>query len=321
MDRAPDLSVSIVTRNSAACVEALFETLARQQGVEWELCVVDNASTDKTPGMLAQPRLSRRLANLTLNSRNVGHGAAHNQNLDRFAGRHVLFMNPDVTLAPDVFAGLVALLDSDPTIGAAAPNLREGPSRTPFPPRRFYPGEGMVPLTKGLFRNEYAWASGACLAVRRSLFEELRGFDPAFFLYADDIDLCLRIRRAGYRIEWRPDLKVIHEGLQSQLDVSEYERRRRLFVGIATFWEKHYSPADVYAMARFQRVCAGLLMQFNMADRRFASERLRARRDVCTEWLARHDRPPGSIMWKIAARQAAIAAEWIRQGRFPLDDY
>jgi N-acetylglucosaminyl-diphospho-decaprenol L-rhamnosyltransferase len=208
-DDLMDLSVSMVTYNSASCLDGFLRSLARQEGVRWELLVVDNASQDGTPAKL------ERLPNVTLNRTNVGYAAAHNQNLSRFHGRHVLFLNPDLTFSPDLFAGLVSFLDENPLVGVVGPRVLEGPERIPFPPRRFYPGEGMLALEPGLRRKEYAWLSGCCLAIRRAVLEQVRGFDPDYFLYQEETDLCLRVRRAGYRVACCPELEVEHVGQQS----------------------------------------------------------------------------------------------------------
>ena len=190
----PDLSVSMVTYNSARCLDGILESLAAQQGVRWELFVVDNASQDGTRAKL------EHFSNVTPNRMNVGYGAAHNQNLSRFCGRHVLFLNPDLTFSTGLFAGLTKFLDENPQVGITSPRVTEGQERIPFPPRRFYPGEGMVPLEPGLRRKEYAWISGCCLAIRRAVLEQVGGFDPDYFLYQEETDLCPRVRRAGYRI-------------------------------------------------------------------------------------------------------------------------
>ena len=250
----PDLSVSMVTYNSAPCLDGILESLAGQQGVRWKLFVVDNASQDGTRAKLEQ------LSNVTLNRTNVGFGAAHNQNLSRFRGRYVLFLNPDLTFSTDLFAGLTNFLDENPQVGIAGPRVLEGRDRIPFPPRRFYPGEGMVPLEPGLRRKEYAWISGCCLAIRRAALEQVGGFDPGYFLYQEETDLCLRVRRAGYRIAWCPELEVEHAGQQSQTEFSEYERARKLFEGTAQFLRKHYGTRQLNSMFRFQHLGTSTLL-------------------------------------------------------------
>jgi glycosyltransferase involved in cell wall biosynthesis len=168
-----DLSVSIVAFNSADSLPALFRSLAIQDGISWELFLVDNASTDRTAWIPS----CFGAGNLTRNPENVGFGRAHNQKRDRFRGRYLLFLNPDLVVPRGFFSSLVKFLDENASIAIAGPTIVEGPDRVPFPPRRFYPGEAMLALEPGLERPELAWISGCCLAVRRTVFDSLGGFD------------------------------------------------------------------------------------------------------------------------------------------------
>lgn len=322
----PDLSVSVVTYNSAHCLDALFESLSIQRGVCWELFVVDNASTDGTTSRLGQ----LRAGNVTVNPANVGYGRAHNQNRRHFRGRHVLFLNPDVTFPAGLFAALVAFLDANPKAGVVGPAVLEGKDRAAFPPRRFYPGERTIPLEPGLRRNYYAWLSGCCLAIRRSVFEEVDGFDLDFFLYQEETDLCLRVRRAGYQIGWHPEWQVFHAHLQSQIGLPEYDQERHLLEGTVLFWQKHFSAEDLPNIVRFQYLRARAILALHGSFpgltkyRAFPRDRLRARRDLCREWLMRRGYrifAPNLRFSRIILRQLHVAFEWARQGTFPVDDY
>jgi GT2 family glycosyltransferase len=208
----------------------------------------------------------------------------------------------------------------------------EGPQRIPFPPRRFYPGEAMIPLEPGLHRTEPAWITGACLAVRRSVFETAGGFDPDYFLYFEETDLCLRIRRAGYRIGWLPQFTVWHTGQHSHAALSEYQRACNLFSGLTVFWQKHYDLRDVRSMLRFQCLAASVMLLCGRllpgeARRRpaFRRERLRARRDMFRRWLMRQRSPLLPVdfrSWRIFARMLHLALAWLRGGgRLDLDDF
>jgi GT2 family glycosyltransferase len=291
------------------------------------LFVVDNASHDGTRAKL------KALPNVTVNQTNVGYGAAHNQNLSRFRGRHVLFLNPDLTFSRGLFAALTNFLDENAEVGIVGPRVLEGRERIAFPPRRFYPGEGMVPLEPGLRREEYAWVSGCCLAIRRAVLEQVGGFDLDYFLYQEETDLCLRVRRAGYRIAWCPEFEVEHGGQQSQTDISEYEQARKLFEGTFQFWTKHYGRKELNSMLRFQHLGTSALLAVArmlpasawLRARPFRPERMRARRNVGREWLDRYGLRTlllfDPVFWKITLRQFALLAEYLRTGKFPLDDY
>jgi GT2 family glycosyltransferase len=321
-----DLSVSIVTYNSADSLGPLLGSIAAQHGVSFELFIVDNASTDGTASILSQCGK----AHITRNARNVGYGRAHNQNRARFRGRYLLFLNPDVILPRDLFSEMVGFLDRNPAIAIAGPMILEGTERRPFPPRRFYPGEALLPLEPGLDRKEPAWITGCCLAIDRNAFESLGGFDPDYFLYFEDTELCWRARRAGLRIGWVPRCEVLHSGRGSQSGLSEYEQASMLFTGATIFWEKRYSARDAASMFRYQASAAQMLL---LGSRLFpdswwngslSRDRLRARRDVCRGWLTKRGRrlfPLDTRSWRIAARQLRLVAEWVRRGNLPVDDF
>ena len=320
----PDLSVSVVTHNSLHCLEGLFRSLAAQTRVPWELFVVDNASTDGTAGWLRHHASGA----ITVNGENVGYGRAHNQNLGGFRGRHVLLLNPDLTFGDGLFSSLVRFLDEHPQHAAVGPAVVEGPARRPFPPRRFYPGERTVALEPGLRRSEPAWLSGCCLALRRDALLALGGFDPDFFLYHEETDLCLRARRAGYKIGWCADAEVFHARQQSQVHLSGYERERNLLAGTMKFWEKHYPEDDVATLARCRLLAASaklaLARSVGLPRAEQSRDYLRAERDVCRRWLDDHPRPRSGLAGagralKVVLRQVRLALEWARSGSFPAD--
>ena len=145
----------------------------------------------------------------------------------------MLFLNPDARIDPDSLGALVAALKADPRAGAAGPRILEDDGSLALSQRRFprlrtsfaqalflhriFPGaawaDEMV-RDPGAYERpaEPDWLSGACLLVRRPALERLGGFDERFFLYREDIDLCLRLRAAGHTIRYEPAAAVRHEG-------------------------------------------------------------------------------------------------------------
>jgi GT2 family glycosyltransferase len=323
----PQISASVVTYNSASCLPLFLEALRQQKDVTWEALFFDNASQDETRKLIEEwgP------GDLLVAETNIGYGRAHNRNLARCRGKLVLLLNPDLSFGADLFARLSANLEEHREHALVGPRILEGPEKKPFPPRGFYPGEGMVALEPELRRNKIAWLSGCCLMIRREVFEELGGFDPDYFLYQEDADLCLRARMAGHRIGYAPDAVVHHLHRQSQRELSEYEYAFRIFQGSAVFWEKHYAPKDVLGMVRFQYWTSWLLLKLGRARAllpelpyALSEARLRARNDVCRRWLESHGhRLVGGHgrSGSIALRQCRLTLEWILQRRFPLDDY
>ena len=318
--------VGIVTYNSAACLPIFLESLRKQNSVSWEALFFDNASRDDTQDLIREAALGE----LFVSDSNTGYGRGHNHNLERCRGAYVLLLNPDLQFGPELFSRLLRYLEEHPEYCLVGPRIVEGPERRPFPPRYFYPGEGMIPLEPELRRRDIAWISGCCLMIRRETFARLGGFDPDYFLYQEETDLCLRARRAGYRIGHVDDAVVHHLHRQSQRELSEYEYAHRIFQGSAIFWNKHY-PAEVLDMVRFQYWMSRLLLTFGRArawlpdlGHVLGEARLRARNDVCRQWLDKRSRRRIGFSRhsaRIALRQCRLLIERIRQGRFPLDDY
>jgi GT2 family glycosyltransferase len=324
----PDVSVSVVVHGEdESCIDSLFVDLDAQKGVSWETLVFDNASSNGT----VQRVRAHRDVQVFVSTQNDGFSKGHNHNIKASRGRYVLLLNPDVRFPPDLLLRLVNHLESHPSDGLVGPSVLEGDELRVFPPRRFYPGEGMIPLEPGLRRSSIAWLNGCCLMLRREVFDKTGGFDEDFFLYQSETDLCLRARRAGFTLGWVPEVSVHHLHRQSQLEQSDFEYACGLFEGSSVFWRKHYEPHHVAEMARFQIAISQMLLFLNRPfspsgplSSRLGRDRLRARRDVCMRLLSSmtvNGTSRSGALMQITSRQARIAFEWIRQGRFPLDDY
>jgi N-acetylglucosaminyl-diphospho-decaprenol L-rhamnosyltransferase len=168
---------------------------------------------------------------------NLGYGAAMNAGVSLLPPEisWVLLSNPDVTLTPGVIDELVRVATTDETIAAVGPALltMDGeiyPSARAVPSLRTGVGHALFvnlwvenPWTRA-YRNDRAteaierdagWLSGACLLVRRSVFEEVGGFDPGYFMYFEDVDLGYRFGKAGYRNVYAPSAVATHSGAHS----------------------------------------------------------------------------------------------------------
>lgn len=190
--------------------------------------VVDNASSrDSLSFVRDLPVVSMPLE--------TNGGFAHGCNAGWRAGRgrHVLFLNPDARIESDSLETLAHILEADETIGAVAPRITHDDGTLDFSQRRYprlistyaqalflhrlFPERRWV---DELIRDPGAygrsgspdWVSGAAVMVRREVLEAIDGFDDGFFMYCEDIDLCRRIRAAGYDIRYVADASVVHEG-------------------------------------------------------------------------------------------------------------
>jgi N-acetylglucosaminyl-diphospho-decaprenol L-rhamnosyltransferase len=215
--RTPDDTVESAAALAAAAPEA-------------EIVVVDNSSPDRVGERL---RTEAPAARVIEQIENRGYGAACNRGARESGRQYLLFLNSDAVIRPGAVDALAGSLDSDPKAAIAGPRLenRDGtfqPSilRLPTLWRIFCESAGLAFLSGGraplrghsATREDHSSAhavecvKGAALLVRRSAFEQVGGFDERFFLYAEESDLCARLRQRDWRILFEPAARVVHGG-------------------------------------------------------------------------------------------------------------
>lgn len=223
---AGDVAVVVVNYESGPALARCVEGWTRQAPAE--LVVVDNGSSDGSVD-----ELRRRLPGVVVidPGANLGYGAAANRGAAATTASTVLVCNSDLEVESDALAVLVAALAQRPHCGVVGPLIRDGAGRR-YPSARRFPslvdaaGHAMLGLfvpdnrfTRAYLQAELAeagrtrevdWLSGACLLVRRQAFEEIGGFDESYFMYAEDVDLCWRLARAGWTAAYVPEAEVTH---------------------------------------------------------------------------------------------------------------
>lgn len=232
------ISAILVTYNSRADIGGAIESVevaAREAGIDLELIVVDNASSD---GSAEAVRNATRHARVIVNAENVGFGRATNQGLAVASGGSVLLLNPDARLAPGALGILHrALADLDavavaPSIGEAgaesagmAPGLRSAAGHFLWLNRLLRadkggPWRGLQVRRRSGDPRPVAWASAAVLLVDTAAMRAIGGFDERFFMYGEDVDLCLRLGRSGRGVWLVPAARATHAIAASQGGVS-----------------------------------------------------------------------------------------------------
>jgi len=242
-----DISVIIVSYNTADLTVACLESVFASQRVSYEVFVVDNASKDDSAVIVGRkyPKV-RVIANET----NRGFGAANNQALRECSGRHVIFLNPDTTVEPESFYTMVEFMDAHPQVGLAGPKVLNPDGTRQDSVSYRYPGHRYGAADLGSLPGEIACVLGACQIASASLLKELGGFDEDFFLYGEDQDLCLRIRKRGYEIGFIDKAVIMHHGGQSERDTLPIEVTRKKFRGELLFYQKHYRPETALKLCR-----------------------------------------------------------------------
>jgi len=251
------LSIIIVSWNVkediAGCLGSIKENKPRE---EFEIIAVDNASTD---GSVDTIKSDFPDVKIIANSENIGFSAANNQAIRIAKGQYIFLLNPDTIVHPNSLDTLTAFLDDHEDVGACGPKFLAADGQVHF-------SVGYVPTFRsllygrtflrslGIFRRSHKkltarnfnfektgdveQLSGAALMIRRAVMEEIGLMDENFFMYYEDVDLCLRIRKAGFRIVYLPDSIITHIGGRSSDQVSA-RRRIMLYRSLFVYFRKH----------------------------------------------------------------------------------
>lgn len=242
MSAPPKIAVSIVTYRSAAVIAACLDHLLNSTFLPLEVVVFDNASDDDTLARL-QPYAGR--VRIVANPENLGFGQGHNQALASATGDYFLILNPDIELPAGSLDRLARHLDENAGCGAVAPLLAESFSDGPAGYSRRYPGQRYAPRSFLGLPGEVAILQGACVLIRAALYREIGGFDPRYFLYAEDLDMSLEVRKRGWSLACVPDLIVRHLGGHSELGRTNEAVACRKYAGLLLFYRKHYPRRTV----------------------------------------------------------------------------
>jgi len=289
-----DLSIIIVSYNGREHLRKCLQSLAAHgPSVEHEVIVVDNASQDGSAEMVAAEFPQARLLPLP---KNVGFAAGANRGIGEASGEAIVLLNPDSELKEDVFVPMLTYLRDNPDIGILAPKLRDEDGSLQLSCRRF-PTFSVALfnryslLTRLFPRNRFSarylltdwdhsaisavdWVSGACLMARRSLFEEIGLLDEGYFMYIEDVDLCQRVHRAGYKVVYFPEAAITHHIGRSSHTLpsrSIIERHRSMW----HYYKKYLRRGwllDIVVAGGIALRC-GYLLAWNRAKRLFGRQR------------------------------------------------
>jgi len=268
----PHISVVVVNHNLAGELIGCLESVRRHSPPGWcEIWVVDNASTDESLERLAREFPAARVI---ANRDNLGFGRASNQALERARGDYALLLNNDARLTAGALEALAAALEADPDLAMVGPKLLDPSGEVQISTGRMI--HFHTELWQRLLGWAYArrlpgmlafvrrraerparphWVSGACCLLRLEAARRAGLFDPSFFMYTEEVDLCQRLRLLGYQVGYVPAAVVIHRGggssaLHGARTALEY-RRSQMY-----FYRKHHGRLALellraYLLAKF----------------------------------------------------------------------
>jgi GT2 family glycosyltransferase len=253
-----DVSVVIVNWNTRDLLRQTLTTLHQETaGIDFETIVVDNGSTDGSAEMV-----SREWAGVHLISSpvNLGFAGGNNLGFRQSRGRYILLLNSDTIVLSSTLPVMTAFLDEHPEAGCVGcrhlnddRTLQRSMDTFPSLMNDFLSYTELHRLKifrPYLLRNfawwsdhdvtrEIDWVNGACMMVRYEILEQIGGLDEGFFIYAEEIDWCYRIRQAGWKIYFTPESEIIHLGGKAMDRVPD--RRIILkYTGQYRFYSKHY---------------------------------------------------------------------------------
>ena len=253
-----DLAVIIVSTNEASWLRPCLSTLFAHLGeLRADVVVADNRSTDGTRELVEREFPEARVVTCD----NYGFGHANNRALLTTNARYVVFLNPDTEIREGSFEELVARMDASPRLGLAGvkqitpdgrlfPTIRRFPNALRalfqalgserYPLRASWLGERELDLSLYERELDCDWTSGSFMLARREALESAGFFDERFFIYSEETDLCLRIKRAGWDIRHLPLMIVLHHadkaGVNPRMASQDAFARKQ-------YSRKHLSPA------------------------------------------------------------------------------
>lgn len=267
-----DLSIVIVSYNTKELLMDCINSVKKNaKGINYEMLVVDNASKDGSSDVAA-----RLGAKVIRNKENKGFAAGNNQGARASKGRYILFLNSDTIVKSPIFAPLISWMDDNEDVGAASCALKneDGSLQATggyFPTllrvfswmtiqdlpfvdsiiKPFHPLHSKSFFSKGedfyKKRRELDWVTGAFVLVRSKALKKVGGWDEKYFMYVEEVDLCFKIKKLGYKVWYLPKWEITHLGGKSSETKGSHLTME--FNGIKRFYKKFF-PSWQYPFVR-----------------------------------------------------------------------
>ncbi len=251
------LSIIILNYNTKnlvlKCIRGINDKYSEQlKNNEFEIIVVDNNSSDDSVAQISRLRQDYGgQANLKLikNEKNLGFSKGCNAGAWEARGENLLFLNSDIEVSSGGFLEMVQLLERQEKIGILGGRLLNPDGSSQLSAGKFYTLINFILMIAGLERfaslrkspkeiTKVDWVSGACLMIKKSLFDKLKGFDEQIFMYTEDMELCFRAGKIGFLTYFYPNISLVHKEHASS---SRSFAIIHIYHGILHFYKKHKS--------------------------------------------------------------------------------
>ncbi|MDH3268309.1 MAG: glycosyltransferase family 2 protein, partial [Ignavibacteria bacterium] len=255
-----DLSIIIVNYNVKEFLQNLLNSIEKaSSNILKEIIVVDNASDDGSVEVIKEKFSSVKLIE---NKINVGFGRANNQGLAFAKGKYILFINPDCIISEDTLDKMISFFENHSDCALAGCKILNSDGTLQLACRRSFPGP-WTSFTKvtglsNIFSNNRIFArynltyldenktyevdavSGSFMMIRKEVYEKTGGFDEQFFMYGEDLDLCYRVQKNGYKVYYMHETQIIHYKGESTKR-SNLDETKLFYDAMNLFVKKHLS--------------------------------------------------------------------------------
>jgi len=257
-----DLSIIIVNYNVKEFLQNLIHSIEKAStNITKEIIVIDNASDDGSVEFLKEkfPQV-----NLIVNQKNLGFGKANNIGLKQATGKYILLINPDTIVAEDTFEKMIQFFETNKNVGLAGCKILNPDGTLQLACRRSFPGpwtsftkvtglSSLFPKSKLFARYNLTYLdenqsyevdaiSGSFMMMRREVYRKVGGFDEQFFMYGEDLDLCYRVQKAGFKIYYVHTTQIIHYKGESTKR-SSLDETKVFYNAMHLFVKKHLSSS------------------------------------------------------------------------------
>ena len=259
-----DLSIIIVNYNVKEFLQNLLHSAEKASSrISKEIIVIDNASDDGSVDIIKQKFPTVKLI---INKNNIGFGSANNQGLKIAQGKYILFINPDCIVSENTFDKMISFFNEHPDCGLAGCKILNSDGSLQLACRRSFPGpwtsftkvtglSNLFPGSRIFARynltyldenriHEVDAVSGSFMMIKRDAYEKVGGFDDQFFMYGEDLDLCYRVQKAGFKVYYVPDTQIIHYKGESTKR-SNLDETKLFYDAMHKFVKKHLSSFPI----------------------------------------------------------------------------
>ena len=256
------LSIIIVSWNVKPLLERCLSSIFLYgKNLDYEILVVDNNSIDGSKEYLTDLAKKKQELKIVLNNKNLGFAKANNQAIKISKGKFVLFLNPDTEIRGGTLQKMVDFMKKNPSCGIAGCQLRGVNGKIQSSVRSFptlisqvliflklpylFPN---LPAFKKYFLYSFDYGGeqevdqlmGAFLMTRRGMLQEIGSFDEKFFIWFEEVDLCLRAKEANWQVIYTPRTEILHHGGQSFKQILSLPKQKIFNQSVIYYFKKHH---------------------------------------------------------------------------------